>query len=170
MTFLNGNNWDDSTGDWNRQRSSSNTTNNFAYAGDKLEASSGSLKYYINDVSIYDTSAATPTDLYPFVNFYEDDASITINADYNTTKRIDFTLNNVDTTGISNTGFGLNSVNTLTGWTLITNVIAFDAGEWQIREGYVLKAGPTTYAPSNGDVISLAWESAPETARIFTYV
>ena len=162
MAFLNGTDWGDSSGLWNRQRSTANTATNHAYAEDLLQASTGTLKYYINDVLIY-TSEATPTNLYPFVNFYEDNASITINSDYNTTKRIDFTLNNVDSTGISNTGLGLNSTTNGTGWTLITNVIAWDDGKYQIREGYVVKVAPTTYAPSNGDVLSLAWESPPST-------
>ena len=170
MVFENGTRWGTTSGDWNRERTDFNTSGNFAYAEDKLEASSGSLKYYINDVSIYDTSTATPTDLYPFVNYYENNASVTINADYNTTKRIDFTLNNVESAGISNTGFGLNSVNTATGWTHITNVVAFDAGEYQVREGYVIKVAPTSITMSDGDVISLAWESAPATAKMFCYV
>ena len=165
MVFSNGLNWSTSTGDWNREMSASDGSSNFAYGSEKLvPAAESILKYYFNDSLIY-TSELTVADLYPYTRSYEEERSVTINADYVSSTNLDFTMTDWHYPPLSGTGVGLNSVNTLTNWDALTAQFAFDATggqtifQYKVREGGVDKTSYVPFTPANGDKFSLRWSS-----------
>ena len=171
MVFETGALWNATSGDWNRQRTGSNDSSNFAYGEDLLEVSSGTLKYYFNGALVY-TSTMSPVDLYPYITYYDSSGDVTINDDYTTTKRIDFTINDYGSSA-NNSGLGLNNNILQDGWQGLNGSFSFDEGKYWVYETLPVperKTDKLTFTPSAGDVWSLAWEAAPETARIFTYV
>ena len=168
MAFVEGLLWATSSGDWNRQRTGSNSSSNFAYGEDLLEVSSGTLNYYLNGAPIY-TSTMTPTDLYPYINSYQTGSDVTINADYTTTKSITFTINDYATVNVPNSGWGLNDNTNLDGWQGLNASFSLDDGKYWVYEAGQ-KTTPQSFTPVDGDTWTLAWETAPVTARIFTYV
>ena len=163
MAFVNGDKWTGSTGTWNRQRSGSNSSSNFAYGEDLLEASIGPLEYYYNDALIY-TSSMAPADLYPYITYYDSSGDVTINADYNTTKRIDFTINAYGSNS-NNSGLGLNDNTSQDGWQGLNGSFSFDEGKYWVYEGS-RKTDKLTFTPTPGDVFSLRWTSPSSGTRL----
>ena len=170
MVFSNGYAWATSSGDWNRELSIADAAN-WAYGSDKLSSPTGELKYYYNDALIY-TSEMSPTDLYPYCTASNQTTEIDINANYNTSKRIDFTCTELPS-NIGAMGMGLNSVNTVTDWHKFSAQFALDStgggsiNQYKIRENNVDKTSYVTFSPSNGDVFSLRWAAvAAQTARL----
>jgi len=160
--FSNGYAWATSTGDGNRQLSIADA-DNWAYGSDKLSPDGGStLKYYFNDALIY-TSALAVADLYPMCSADNTPTNIDINVDYNTTKRIDFTLTTYPS-NVSGMGLGLNSVNTQPdNWDRFSAQFASDSTgggsiqQYKVMENFVSKTSYVTFSPSDGDVFSLRW-------------
>ena len=164
MVFSNGYAWATSTGDWNRQLSISDA-DNWAYGSDKLSSPTGELKYYLNDALIY-TSEISPTDLYPYCAADNTPTNIDINANYDTSKQIDFTITAYPS-NVSGMGVGLNSVNTFTPWEHFTAQFALDSlggnMRYKIKEGTVDKTSYVIFTPVDGDVFSLRWASETTT-------
>jgi len=171
MVFSNGYAWATSTGDWNRQLSIADQ-DNWAYGSDKLTPEAGStLKYFFNDELIY-TSELTAADLYPYCSADNTPTNIDINDDYNTTKRIDFTVTTYPTV-VSGTGLGLSSVNTVLNWDRFAAQFALDPvgvvnQQYKVMENNVSKTDYVIFTPSNGDVFSLRW-IAPEGGGNITF-
>ena len=167
MVFNTGALWNATSGDWNRQRTGSNSSSNFAYGTEIMEVSSGTLKYYFNDALVY-TSSMTPVDLYPYITYYDSSGDVTINDDYTTTKRIDFTINDFGSS-YNNSGLGLNDNILQDGWQGLNGSFSFDEGKYWVYEGE-RKTDKLSFTPANGDVWSLAWEGAPASAKTLCYV
>jgi len=171
MVFSNGYAWATSTGDWNRQLSIADQ-DNWAYGSDKLTPEAGStLKYFFNDELIY-TSELTVADLYPYCAADNQTTTLDINADYNTTKRIDFTVTTYPTI-VSGMGLGLSSVNTVLNWDRFAAQFALDPyqvvnQQYKVMENFVGKTDYVTFTPSGGDVFSLRW-IAPEPEPSIVY-
>jgi len=171
MVFSNGYAWATSTGDWNRQLSIADQ-DNWAYGSDKLTPEAGStLKYFFNDELIY-TSELDVADLYPYCAASNTPNNIDINADYNTAKRIDFTVTTYPSI-VSSTGLGLSSVNTVLNWDRFAAQFALDPyqvvnQQYKVMENFVSKTDYVTYTPSDGDVFSLRW-IASEAAENITF-
>jgi len=170
MVFSNGYAWATSSGDWNRQLSIADAAN-WAYGSDKLTPEEGStLKYYLNDELIY-TSELDVADLYPYCASLKQTTVIDINADYNTTKRIDFTLTTYPS-NVSAMGVGLSSVNTVLNWDRFAAQFALDStgggsiDQYKIMENFVSKTDYVVFTPSNGDVFSLRWITPEEGGNI----
>jgi len=171
MVFSNGYAWATSTGDWNRTLSDADQ-DNWAYGSNKLTPEAGStLKYFFNDELIY-TSELTAADLYPYCAADNQTTTLDINADYNTTKRIDFTVGTYPSV-VSGMGLGLNSVNTETHWEQFTAQFALDPyqvvnQQYKVKENNVSKTDYEIFTPSGGDVFSLRW-IAPEGGGNITF-
>ena len=168
MVFSNGQNWATSSGDWNRQLSTADATN-WAYGSDKLESPDpGTLTYHLNDGDPIYTSELTAGDLYPYCAAAKTPTNININDDYNTTKRIDFTVSSYPS-NVSAMGLGLSSVNTVLLWDRLTAQFAFDSTgggsiqQYKIMENFVSKTDYVTFTPSDGDVWSIRWSGAAAT-------
>ena len=159
MTFANGNQFTTSSGDWNRKRTGANGTSSFAY-GTEITPTITTLNYYLNDSLVHTGTTDISLPLYPLINSYETDRDVTINADYTTTNRIDFTINEYGSAP-SNSGWGLNYATALIGWQDLNACFSFDTvagnSQYWIREEGSTVSTPTSFTPSDGDVWSLRW-------------
>ena len=158
MTFLNGDDFESSSGDWNRERTGANTSSNFAY-GSTITDTVGIISYYYNDALVYTSLTDMAFGLYPYITYYDNAGDITINSDYIASKRIDFTINDYGSS-YNNSGLGLNDNTNQDGWQGLNASFSFDEGKYWVYETLPTperKTDKIDFTPANGDVWSLRW-------------